>query len=366
MSQTKIQTLRELFQNTCELLCTLEKEQPYPSFPSNQDVWEDDIRECWTTILGGEPNKKETQVFEAVLAFRKEAAKAAYELRASNVRVEKEAWDWLLTTKQLEQRSDEWITEKVDVLTASEIGDIWVGPGSRARLILSKVPPQPFYSQRHAVRRKDGHAMDWGVRYEPVVKMYLEKTLNITISELGRIRHPTVPRLAASPDGLITKGSSELLGRLVEIKCPPSREINETIPFGYWCQMQIQMEVCNLPACEYVECKILEVEATDETAEGFLTLLEQEGDLSLRYLYHEGTSPSDIQEGWRVVETYGWKVQTIKRRTVLRDNEWFRNIQKDIEIFWKDVESARAGTFVPPPSRVKKVKEKVVNPFLDD
>ena len=359
----KMRELKELFYNTCELLRALEDEHPYPNYSSNAEDWEDEIREIWSTVLGDEPSKKEQQVLEAVLQVRHQSAHTARKAVAARLTIEPSAWEWLLTTQQQEQRTDEWIREKVDLLTASEIADIWAGPGTRARLVLSKVPPIQVYPQRHAVRRSDGHAMDWGIRFEPVVKQHLEHTLNITITDLGRIRHPTFPRLAASPDGLITKGSPELVGRLVEIKCPPSRPITGEIPFAYLCQMQVQMAVCNLPACEYVEVKFQIVESE---AQGWITYIEQKDTYEGKYIYHDTPLPPKVTGDMNVIETYGWVIQQVHRVTVMRDEAWLTQRQPDLDAFWNDVDAARAGTFVPPPPRQRKVKDVVCAIMQDD
>lgn len=358
--------LQELFHNTCELLRTLEEEHPYPAHHTQDEAWEDEIRSMVSTVLGEELSKKEVQVLDAVLQTRHLAACEARKASTARITVPTPAWEWLLTTQQQEQRTDEWLREKVNMLTASEIHQIWVSPTARARLIMSKVPPLTVYPQRHAVRRTDGHAMDWGIRFEPVVKYVLEKTLDITITDLGRIRHQENPRLAASPDGLITKGPPELVGRLIEIKCPPSRVITGDVPPEYMSQMQMQMAVCNLPVCEYVEAKFAIVEAGDPSAEGWITMLEKEDTFEGKYVYHTTCEPASADEDWKHVETYGWKLVTMQRTTVLRDEEWLEKRKEDLDLFWKDVEGARAGTFIPPPTKSKKVKEKTYTLLNDD
>jgi hypothetical protein len=89
-------------------------------------------------------------------------------------------WKWLLTVKQIEQRTAEWYTETRNILTASEISAIWKGPRTRAALIMSKARElleTPSIKRNLAVSREKTGPMDWGVRYEPVVKHILEKTL---------------------------------------------------------------------------------------------------------------------------------------------------------------------------------------------
>jgi hypothetical protein len=370
----KLHILQELFHHICAFIHEMEQTNPIPTHPKLVDQWEEEIRDFWLTSCDGEPTTKEQQVFDAVIRFRREvhtAACAASAVAASNT-THSADWQWLLIADQQEQRTEQWLKEKIDLLTASEISAIWSGPGSRARLIRSKVPGADgpsFYTQRLAIRRTEGNAMDWGIRYEPVVKSILESSLTITITDLGRIRHRTIERLAASPDGLITAGPPELAGRLVEIKCPPSRTITEAIPFDYWCQMQIQMEVCDLPACEYVECKFVEGEdkITDEnTAKGWISLLMNVETSNLQYAYHneQTDGPSDTDE-LVVIESYPWQLAQIRRISGMRDHAWFASIQNDLQSFWNDVEAAREGTWIPPPPRIKRVKE-VVCAIVDD
>ena len=347
-------SLTLLFNDTCEFLTAVEECHPVPFHKKLYSEWEEDIREYWYSLYENDPSPVEEAVLEAVLAFRKEVYETAI---FQPTEESSEGWQWLLDATASEQRTQEWYLEKKDMLTASEISDICAPPRTRGRLVLSKVlseeETKPF-TQRLAVERGRGHAMDWGVRYEPVVKHILEKQLNIKIQDLGRIRHKSIPQLAASPDGLITETDEEhkeLAGRLIEIKCPPTREIKEDdVPFSYWCQMQIQMEVCDRPACEYVEVKFKEVEKEDPEAEGWITLEQSILTLEMRYQYHNQKEPLPSQEGWVQLETYGWKMVKMRRVTQQRDRAWFAGKLGDIDAFWKDVEQARAGTWTLPAS----------------
>ena len=244
-------------------------------------------------------------------------------------------------------------------------------PTAAAADASASATPRP--PPRLAVGRKETTSLDWGVRYEPVVKAHLEKTLGCTIQDLGRIRHRTDARIAASPDGLITSCSSDpaLIGRLVEIKCPSTRVIkDDAISFEYWCQMQLQMEVCDRPACEFVEVKFREpasaagtqVEQTTATPSntiidsGWITLESNiETDIN-RYLYHDTEQQPPQDETWASVETYQWELIKLRRVTVLRDSAWYANSQEKFAEFWKDVEAARAGTWQMPPARERKTK----------
>ena len=219
--------------------------------------------------------------------------------------------------------------------------------------------------------------MDWGVRYEPVVKQILEDSLGAKIQDLGRIRHRTADRVAASPDGLFVECTKEpvLIGTLVEIKCPPSRVINDKIPFDYWCQMQLQMEVCGRPSCEFVEAKFREFGQDEKpslpsaspsaSAKGWIVLEGNSDTMETRYVYSStepfGTEgrecPNGQESPWVFMEKYQWELVHMRRITVPKDTAWFQSIQPDLAAFWADVEAARKGEWVAPSPRPSKKKK---------
>ena len=207
--------------------------------------------------------------------------------------------------------------------------------------------------------------MDWGVRYEPMVKSYLEKSLKAKIQDLGRIRHRTQNNIAASPDGLFIECDvyPELIGRLVEIKCPTTRIIKEnTISFEYMCQMQLQMEVCDRPSCEFVEAKFREIREDSEKNEqalsrGWISLISNIHTDENRYEYHDTPSVPQLSDQWAVVETYEWELTFLQRVTVPRNQKWFQESQPHFENFWKDVQASRNGTWQIRPAKERKKKE---------
>lgn len=280
-------------------------------------------------------------------------------------------WHWLLTATQVEQRTPEWYQETRNMITASEVATVFKSGRTRGQLVMSKAsPPAERFIASLAVPKASTGPMDWGVRYEPVVKEFLENSLKAKIHDLGRIRHRTNPKIAASPDGLIvaSEKAPELVGRLVEIKCPSTRVIKDgEIPFEYWCQMQLQMEVCGVDACEFVEAKFVEelppgadapgadAPGAEPLATGFISLITKD-DVN-KYLYHSTAtaSPATADE-WTLLETYPWYLIKLRRVTVPRDVNWFAQSQPAFEQFWTDVEGAKAGTWILPPGRPKKVE----------
>jgi hypothetical protein len=134
--------------------------------------------------------------------------------------------------------------------------------------------------------------VSWGIRFEPVVKQILEHTFHCKIFEPGRITHPDKPRLAASADGIFEESEDpNQVGRLVEIKCPYTRAIGGEIPIDYWIQMQIQMEVCDLDECDFIETKFTEYETeheyfndTSEIVRGIIIVFIKDNDFFYKYM----------------------------------------------------------------------------------
>ena len=138
------------------------------------------------------------------------------------------------------QRTDRWLEIRKNMVTAtnaSSILDCNIYKSSYD-LMIEKLTPD--------TQRMTNYAMEWGNMFEPIaIKLYefMESEKN---SDIGLVTHKKYPWLGASPDGVLT-------AKLLEIKCPVFRRITKKIPDMYWIQMQIQMEVCDMPKCDYFE-----------------------------------------------------------------------------------------------------------------
>jgi hypothetical protein len=288
-------------------------------------------------------------------------------------------WEHLLTVTQIAQRTPEWYEEGRRLLTASEFWKLLDTPRTYSSLIVSKLPPaptaQPRPAQRLACSYADMNAMDWGTCLEAVVKFLLKEQKGWTITDLGRIRYSNsaIP-LAASPDGLITAGPVEAVGNLVEIKCPRTRALDSSaVPFEYWCQMQIQMECTNRPACEYVEVKFdlrkVEASVEDYLAGGgaqtsLIALVQNTETCEMRYIYGFDPTFDSVRKGHRMgeqetlLEYTAWTCQAIRHVQIPRDAEWFRSVVPLIQQFACDLEDAQTGKWkpIPPLERKKRVQ----------
>jgi len=277
--------------------------------------------------------------------------------------------DELLNRKQLEQRTTEWYQQMATILSASELGKLFASPRERAKLVLSKTVPYPDRNQPLAVLSDYMSAFDWGIRFEPVVKQIYEAKYGTIIKELGRMSHQTDPRCMASPDGLVYHCPlNQRNGRLIEIKCPVTREIDGTVPKDYYAQMQMQLHVTGLSICDYVEAVFsskynqLAIKEGPSVYSGFIALIryaEPKGNQEFYYEY----SPLNVELDWtperkedeEIVEITPWRLYQWSEQMVKRSEEWWMALQPVMDAFWADVEKAKRGEFsVPDSTRASK------------
>ena len=284
----------------------------------------------------------------------------------------KEFLDELINRKQIEQRTPEWYMQMATIISASELGNLFASSRQRAKMVLSKtVPPQTRYNPLVAFSDQMS-AFDWGIRFEPVVKQIYEHKYGVEIKELGRLIHPTYNKCSASPDGLIYNcPKNERTGRLIEIKCPVTREMDGTVPKDYYAQMQMQMHVTGCKKCDYIEAQFSsKYNNTPERIgpglyNGYIGLIryaELKDGQEFYYVY----SPVNVDSSWtpeikedeEIVEIIPWRLFQWGEQVITRSEEWWTSIKPVIDTFWEDVEKAKRGEFVVPEStRVKKPKE---------
>lgn len=264
--------------------------------------------------------------------------------------------DLLTNYGQNDQRTDAWHTKRGQMLTASEIYKALpeATPAQRYELIMSKLTP------RTASTGPGVRALLWGTRFEPIAKqIYCELQFNIQIYDTTCVPHPTVPFLGASPDGVIvTDDKTDFrFGKLVEFKCPISREFTEhtPIPDGYFHQMQLQMECTGIDECDYVEMQFKELsysEWIDSTApfKSFFAIHEETGDV----IYKDYLDTRDVPTWRRVVlgekgmeyRIIYWMLNNWRSVTVKKDQQWLTRNLPSFETIWKEIQEYRSsGTF---------------------
>ena len=288
---------------------------------------------------------------DAIIDMYEEQFKAVLLLQQGPT-VSKEQLDELLSRKQTEQRTEAWYKQMSTIISASELGNLFSSPYARSKFVIAKTLPYQQRQQHLAVPSSHMSAFDWGIRFEPVVKQIYEHLHGNTITELGRMIHPIDPRCAASPDGLIYE-----TGRLIEIKCPVSREIDGTIPKDYYHQMQMQLHVTGLHVCEYVEASFSSAYNNEPVKEGptyyygsiaLVRYAEIKAGQEFYYAYgpvncDDWTPMIDTDED--IIEIIPWRLYQWSKQIVHKSEEWWRTTHELIEEFWRDVEKHKQGEF---------------------
>ena len=171
---------------------------------------------------------------------------------------------------QPEQRTKEWFDYRYNRITASDTAAaIDQNPYESVEgFILKKCDPNfPF---------RDNATVFHGKKYEPIATMIYEHIYNTRVFEFGALPSEKYNFLGASPDGICSKYTldnkfSTRLGTMLEIKCPVTRQVvikgnikGDICPFYYYCQVQQQLECCDLDVCDFWQCKISEYESRNE------------------------------------------------------------------------------------------------------
>lgn len=262
---------------------------------------------------------------------------------------------WLLETYgQNDQRTAAWHTKRGQMLTASEIykGLPDATPAQRHELIMSKLVPRE-YQAGPGVR-----ALVWGTQFEPIAKeIYCELQHNIRIADTTCVPHPIVPFLGASPDGIILS-NDDRHGKLVEFKCPISREFTEhtPIPHAYFHQMQLQMECTGFDECEYIEMQFKDLSYTKYLEckapyKSFFAVHEVTGEV----LYKDFRSNEDyvswknrvLGKNWENYEITYWMLNNWRSTLVKKQKGWLDLYLPHLRQIWSEIEEHRKTGTLP-------------------
>jgi len=235
------------------------------------------------------------------------------------------------------QRTPEWYAYRHTLITASSA---YKALGSEAKI-------------RELVKSKQGEVvihtgtstegpMHWGVKYEPVSIQYYTYVNQTQIEEFGCIAHDTYTFLGASPDGINVLESSPLYGRMVEVKNPYTREITGNPKKEYWIQCQLQLEVCNLEECDFLETSFKEYESEEafradgtfqKTATGqYKGVILQFFTDKVQYEYAPFQCTEEAYAEWERsqmnerswVRTIYWRLEEVSCVLIRRNRDWFQ------------------------------------------
>jgi len=167
-----------------------------------------------------------------------------------------------------EQRSKEWFEQRERSITASALACV-LGKdhySPQYQFIINKVEGGSFAGT---------YATHHGKKLEDVAVLIYEYRMNVRIKGFGCIEHPKYPFLACSPDGIINHyknneiNKTELIGRLIEIKCPSSRKLLHNgdlrdVPEHYLIQVLFQLIVTDMDECDFWQTVIQEYQTRED------------------------------------------------------------------------------------------------------
>jgi putative phage-type endonuclease len=267
--------------------------------------------------------------------------------------------DLLRSKPQPAQRTNEWYQFRYNLITASSAHKIFESQSCVNQLIYEKC--QPLKIEENSLTMVNVNTtLHWGQKYEPLSVMIYENIYNTKVGDFGCIQHDTYSFLGASPDGINIDSTSPLFGRMLEIKNIVNREITGVPLREYWIQMQLQMEVCDLDDCDFLETKFVEYEkesdfyedTNPDTIQGVIMYFQTE-QLKPHYVYkplhiteniiewEESTLDYQTQHNMIWIKNIYWKLEKMSCVLVTRNKTWFQDNISSIENVWRIIEKER-------------------------
>ena len=265
---------------------------------------------------------------------------------------------YLQQVLQPEQRTPNWYEFRYKHLTASNIWKTFISDSTRNQLIFEKCQPIANNETKITCAVNIASPMHWGQKYEPLSLRLYEEMYNTEISDFGCIPHQTQTFLAASPDGINTKPEAERYGRMVEVKNIVNREITGVPKMEYWVQMQLQMEVCDLNECDFLETRFIEypdeeafLKDQPEIKKGMLMLFMTERGQPI-YAYAPLTLAVEDYPAWQEdmmeknkelnwLKNIYWKLDKFSCVLVLRNKLWFAAALPALQALWQTIETEK-------------------------
>ena len=281
----------------------------------------------------------------------------------------------LRNAPQPEQRTPEWYQFRWNLITASNAYKAFENQSTINQLIYEKCQPIKETNADEEVKLVNTTtAMHWGQKYEPLSVLLYERNNSTRVEDFGCIQHPRYKFLGASPDGIVVEKKSDRYGRMLEIKNVVSREITGIPKKEYWIQMQLQMEVCDLDECDFLETKFVEYPDSNsyenDVVENSLdTTISKDGKQkgTIIYFHTKEGKPFYVYKPLHIVSNqdianweeetlslyqsakYGyayfkfiyWKLEKLSCVLVLRNREWFKNNIGQLGKVWSIIEEER-------------------------
>jgi putative phage-type endonuclease len=289
---------------------------------------------------------------------------------------------YLRSKPQPLQRTAEWYAFRHNLITASNAYKAFESQSNVNQLIYEKCQPMKTGTEEVSTTVNVNTPFHWGQKYEPLSIMFYEHTYKTKIADFGCIQHDTHKFLGASPDGINDDPASDRYGRALEIKNIVNREITGIPKKEYWVQMQLQMEVCDLDECDFLETKFVEYEdyaaylndATDKL-KGFIMYFTTKESKPF-YVYKPLDLPNDKVDEWEQmnmdkyqeqgmlwIKNCYWKLDIVSCVLVTRNRQWFESNIGQLAKIWKTIEEERVSGYEhrAPKKRALKTEQTQVN-----
>lgn len=248
-----------------------------------------------------------------------------------------------------DQRSQEWLLQRVNYITASVSAACagLMGAGAREAQLLEKASYGTYRTFT------GGYHTDMGNIFEDITANHYARLNNTVVHDFRLIPHddPEYHFLGASTDGV-----SEALNN-IEIKTLAGRPLDHKIKKEYYHQMQHQMSCLGLSQTHFLEAKydtfktLAEAAGSGSSPHG-IVLEFYNPDTKFTYLY----SPEEGAEEWEAIHVHDpgyirtiyWRMTGYQMKVVKRDPQWIVDMGPALKQFWKDLTELRAD-----PERVK-------------
>lgn len=270
--------------------------------------------------------------------------------------------DYLTNVPQPDQRTEEWYQFRHKHLTASSIWKAFSTQSNVNQLIYGKCAPLDVSKYSRVNLESPLH---WGQKYEDVSIAWYENKYGTKVRDFGCIPHKKLTYLAASPDGINVESDSSKYGRMLEVKNIVNRDITGIPKYEYWIQMQIQMEVCELSECDFLETRFKEYQdyaafiedgSFTNTLQGnskgiMMLFIDTEGSPIYKYLeiganeerYIKWNSELMIEMSGKAtwLKTIYWKMDEVSVVLVKRNKKWFQSAEHILTKLWATIEHER-------------------------
>ena len=171
-------------------------------------------------------------------------------------------------TEHIEQKSEEWLAERRQIISASEAGYLL---GVKGCCTIMNYLTNKLNIKNTLNKLCFQTSIQHGTIFEDVSRMIYESRNNVSVREYGLIKSSKTHILGASPDGIVSAGDTNTrIGRLVEIKNPYKYDDTDDIKPEYLIQIYQQQYVLGVPLCDFIKTNIVGANVNPETiANGF-------------------------------------------------------------------------------------------------